>query len=494
MNRRLTLRKEACSGNLDWEFINKYWLPLKRKVQSGVLDITNFYAVWEELQKLSMDWRTLREAEDIYTCAPGMQLKNISSYIDGVDYFCNEASLLKFIYYQAKLCGDESFVTGLHPIVFGTPGPSNDMKTSPAQVFIPPAVIAKKTEFVQPGASSSSSNAELSASATTTDEGLILVNGAAVDILADDIYCSAIICQVKHKSNGNDISTVKIHYIGWEKRFDEEVTDLTRLHKPFEFVRRVKAWAELRGDGKSGSKGLPLWPVEALLRPPRHGSRAGVDYLRSESRIFVRPYNSDNPYLKAVLGPALVEGGVWVFAKTVIAFTGRRPKRLCSPELAEAWQQALHLIEVDTISATVPELRFDGTYEVLTTQKLYLQLTEEAKAKRKAEALEASNISCKRLKTSAMLVPIFLHDIPARMVNTSQGMLLKSIQSYVAAKQQLGLQNSELSTSFSSSSAASSSNAFPEQTVVYGRVCHHFLTPYDDEEEQNIPRRSIFLR
>ena len=133
--------------------------------------------------------------------------------------------------------------------------------------------------------------------------------GDIVDVESVDILYPAVIESV-HYDNSSDcsssscsssssststVSHIKIHYIGWESRFDEKLSMEEFSKRVFPggmYVKKCKVWANL-------SPSYPVWPCYLYLRPAKDGNKGAINFLKKECTLMlIIPYGASQSCMK----------------------------------------------------------------------------------------------------------------------------------------------------------------------------------------------------
>ena len=196
--------------------------------------------------------------------------------------------------------------------------------------------------------------------------------GCRLDILdKSDVFCPAIVIN-------NNVSSILVHYIGWDSAWDEIVTDASRIGNSTRFV---KAWVRLARD-------MCWWPSVLYLRVPKEGSKVGDDYLRTENRMLVFPCAVANKH--GLLRKFWKPDGVWVNACDVSPFgfklDAKRIKIGQNSNLKSFFAAALLELEEDSKSVQY-EFRLDGTLDVAVTLQ-HAQKQQQVEAKKEILPLQ----------------------------------------------------------------------------------------------------------
>lgn len=214
--------------------------------------------------------------------------------------------------------------------------------------------------------------------------------GDDIDVEADGVYCPG---KVVRCFNFNGKKHVRVHYIGWDESYDEDVEDLSRIIPGFHSVRRVKVWVMFH-------EKIPFWPCVAYVRFPSHNNQQGIDYLQQEKKVFVIPYGSSSYFLK------FNDKGMWVYCKTVIPFS-KDPSKLKTLKgvnvdefMKEIATNANHLR--NDRNSSLCDFEFDGSY---IAELKYVRLEKQTKVLDKAE-LASSNENLSTTHKPITIAPV----------------------------------------------------------------------------------------
>jgi hypothetical protein len=172
-----------------------------------------------------------------------------------------------------------------------------------------------------------------------------------VDIEAEDIWCPGEIVSVNEKS-------VKVTYEGWDESFDEIITKPSRLAKGGTYVTKYKGWVDL-------FVRLPSWPCVIYDRPPKNNSPRGIEFLKIEKKLFIKPSGTMTSYLKPY------HHGVWMNRSNILPFSKHRDAKIAAvhegnrKDLIPHFDASVKALQ-ENEEALDFEFKFEGTYEVNT--------------------------------------------------------------------------------------------------------------------------------
>jgi hypothetical protein len=126
--------------------------------------------------------------------------------------------------------------------------------------------------------------------------------GQEIEIIdTNDIYCPAKVVSVSHSSQSGEVESVYIRYLGWEEIWNETVV-AKDIQRRFNFgkmtLKKCRMWIKIADN-------LPAWPGAVYIRSAVPGSNKGIEYLKSESRIYIELYG---PKIRKL---AAFRDGVW---------------------------------------------------------------------------------------------------------------------------------------------------------------------------------------
>jgi hypothetical protein len=180
----------------------------------------------------------------------------------------------------------------------------------------------------------------------------------------EGIWCPAKVIGINYFSASQQISSIKIHYEGWSKNFDAYIVDESRIAKLGTNIEKYKGWVKI-------SKFL-YWPCIVYNRFPILQNQVGVDYLKQETKVFVKLCGNIEMNYKHWVN------GKWISSQLVVSFHHNFDNifKLCCDikrvkKNSNNWIKAvskLQKMEKDDLGYDIVNYNFcfDGTFEVDT--------------------------------------------------------------------------------------------------------------------------------
>lgn len=357
--------KNQSEFQIDYAFIQE-WVHLKRKIKNEDFNIFNFEETWEELKKINSNWKTVNyRGTTLWTRLQSFSPDNIVNYAPNDEYFISSSDLINFIVNQAIALADDELVrkfstrvtrrsSSLFPSSSSSPI-KTEIGPSPNKAFYKPSpqqnksVILHSQDIETENLQENSSNLDidfrsksslvplssvkekqkLSTEIDCSEEEkheidkseLIADNihpfdkfpvGSFVDIVTPltGCYDPAIVIKPRIKQDPDGPRVIRVHYIGWPEKDDGDITDVSRVHPGFKYVRKIKVLVPLPNNEK-----FPCWPGIAYIRNPVPSlEQLGFEYLTSEKNVFVEIPCSSNNFLRNYCL------GVWVQASSLLHF------------------------------------------------------------------------------------------------------------------------------------------------------------------------------
>lgn len=216
---------------------------------------------------------------------------------------------------------------------------------------------------------------------------LDLTVNAEIDLLDEnDVYCPAIIISQssssssssrknsknsktstsssstkKNSASSSSSPTIEINYIGWGDDWNEELLledNLHRISQPAgKYVKKCKGWVKYHKD-------VCHWPSMIYIRYPKEGSKLGINYLKEEHKVYVKPFGYE--LIKTMKHLRMYAGGAWINTSFIWPYQFNIAKRWKENGLDEKFrlmfEAALKECEASPISDSF--FKFQGSYDI----------------------------------------------------------------------------------------------------------------------------------
>jgi hypothetical protein len=176
--------------------------------------------------------------------------------------------------------------------------------------------------------------------------------GTEIDLLDEnDVYCPAVI--VNH-------TPLQINYLGWGQNWNETLksSDFHRIQFPAgKYVKKYKGWVRYHRE-------LPHWPSLIYIRQPKEGSRLGVNYLKEELKVFVKPFGEKVDTIKQMKPYA---AGAWINSANIWSTTTNLVKRWKENGLEPSPYREMFasgIEEMEASNALELSFKFHGSYDL----------------------------------------------------------------------------------------------------------------------------------
>lgn len=168
--------------------------------------------------------------------------------------------------------------------------------------------------------------------------------GEVVEVLDKSIgiYSPATIIQ---------LDPIKVQYIGWGDEWNESIDDVSRIIPFPTNVSKCKCWVRF-------SDKLCWWPSVVFIRNPIIGSKAALEFLKTETRVFVKPCGN-------CAAMKQFQNGAWITTSKISPFFRNTTRRIRAGEESKLKSNFVDAVEeLSSISDAVDHnFKFEGTYD-----------------------------------------------------------------------------------------------------------------------------------
>eukprot|EP01034_Spumella_vulgaris_P030898 gene30899-38187_t len=178
---------------------------------------------------------------------------------------------------------------------------------------------------------------------------------------------------------------VRVVYEGWASPdYDEDILDDKRLARGGTHVLKYKGWIDLQR--------LPPWPCIVYDRPPVSNSKAGIDFLKTEKKVYIRLIGASIACIQPWYH------GVWLPTKDIKPFNKLYETKFSEgaafnrKDVLDHWVKTVEIakslsIDENGFEVLDHEFKFDGTFEMNVGQQKEAKLINRNNAEDKLNSM-----------------------------------------------------------------------------------------------------------